>query len=101
MLCLVLVAAAAAISPETKAPAPVPSMQVQHAKPDEATIAEAMRLLDTDGFDEGAVRSADLAVGVLLASMVEGIQKRFGEEAPQDLVEQLRTTIHDFTISKM
>jgi hypothetical protein len=60
-----------------------------------------MRLLDVDGFDESAMRSTDLMIGVSLAGMVEGIQKQLGEETPQDLVDQLRTTIHDFTISTM
>lgn len=71
------------------------------AKPDEATVAEAIKLLDTDQFDEQTIRSADLTIGVMLASMIDGLQKRTGGQVPQDLVLQLRTTIHDFTISKM
>jgi len=100
MLSLLFVAAAAVVPAPSASVATAPAA-VRVAKPDEATVAEAIRLLDTDGFDESAVRSADLAVGVLLASMVERIQKRYGEQAPLDLVEQLKTTIHDFTISKM
>ena len=100
MLHFLFLAAATAISPAEPSPT-TPAEAAQAAKPDGATIAEAIRLLDTDDFDKNAVRSADLAVGVLLASMVEGIQKRYGEEAPLELVEQLRATIHDFTIAKM
>lgn len=100
MLHFLFLAAATAIPPAAPSPT-APAVAAHAAKPDKATIAEAIRLLDTDDFDENAVRSADLAVGVLLASMVEGIQKQYGEEAPLELVEQLRATIHDFTIAKM
>jgi DNA-binding transcriptional MerR regulator len=100
MLHLLFLAAATAIPPAAPS-AKAPAVAAQSAKLDGATIAEAIRLLDTDDFDKNAIRSADLAVGVLLASMVDGLQKRYSEEAPHELVEQLRATIHDFTIAKM
>lgn len=67
-------------------------------KPDLATVAEAVRLLDTDGFDEDAVRSTELITGVQLAAMVDQLQKQFGDTVPADFVDQLRTTVHDHVL---
>jgi len=69
--------------------------------PDEATVTEAVRLLDADGFDENAMRSTELMIGVSLAAMVEALQRQFGDKAPQDLVEQVKTTIHDHAMATM
>jgi hypothetical protein len=71
------------------------------SKPDEATVAEAIRLLDTDGFDESAMRSIDLTMGIVLAGMVDQLHKQYGDALPSDFVEQLRTTIHDYAVATM
>jgi hypothetical protein len=97
MLFLFLAAAAAPASATSLPSSPT----VQVAKPDAATVAEAMRLLDTDGFDENAIHSTDLVMGISLAAMVDQLHKQFGDALPEDFVEQLRTTIHDYAMATM
>lgn len=100
MFHLLAAAAAAAASPPAAVPrAPAPAAQA--TKPDEATVAEAIRLLDTDKFDESAMRSTDLVMGVILAGMVDGLHKQYGDELPADFVDQLRTTVHDYAVETM
>ena len=93
-LALIASAATLAASPVAVAPA------AAAAKPDEATVAEAIRLLDIDGFDDEATRTTELAVGVQLAALVDQIQKQFGDAIPADFVEQLRTTVHDHVLGR-
>lgn len=94
MLFLFLAALAAPASSVSAPP-------VQIAKPNRAAVAEAIRLLDADGFDEAAMRSTDLMLGVELAAMVDQLQKQYGDGLPSDFVEQLRTTIHDHAMATM
>lgn len=79
----------------------IPPVAPQAAKPDPATVAEAVRLLDADEFDKTAVRSTELMVGLSLANMVSQMQKMYGDKMPADLVGQVRTVIHDYAMSTM
>jgi len=91
--------AAAAAAPAAHAPPPVVS--VQTPKVDSAALAEAIRLLDADGFEESLMRSTDLMVGLTLSGMVENLHKEFGDDVPDDFVEQLRTLIRDHAMTTM
>lgn len=82
--------ALAAAPPSTPAP-----------KPDEATVAEAVRLLDADGFDESIMRSTELTVGMSTAGMTAQLQKQFGDALPSDLMDQVRSTMHDHAMTTM
>ena len=86
---LIASAAALAASPLSGAPAGTAS------KPDEATVAEAIRLLDVDGFDEEATRTTELMIGLQLAALVDQVQKQFGDTVPADFLEELRKAVHD------
>jgi hypothetical protein len=101
MLQLFVVVAAAAASPAGMSAHPATSAAIHAGKPDEATVGEAIRLLDGDGFDENAMRSIDLVMGVTMAGMVDQLHKRYGDQLPGDLVEQLRTTVHDYAVDTM
>lgn len=81
--------------------AQTPGPTIVAVQPDPARVAAATRLLDADDFENQTIRSSELSVGLLLAAMVEGIRKRSGEQVPADLTEQVRKTIHDFTLTKM
>lgn len=101
MLAIGVGAALYCAAPAIAAPTPASPLKPQTAsasKPDESTIAEAVRLLDTDGFDDSAMHSVDLTIGLVLAGMVDQLQKQFGDALPADFVEQLRTTIHDHAL---
>jgi hypothetical protein len=100
MLQFVLAAAAAAATPaNVSAPAPPTTGHV--VKPDDATVAEAIQLLNVEKFDETAMHSIDLVMGVILAGMVDGLHKQYGDDLPGDFVDQLRTTIHDYAVETM
>lgn len=96
-----LVAATVASTPVFQPPKPSQAPAARTSKPDPATVAEAIRLLDADQFDDNAMRSIDLVMGVVLAGMVDGLHKQYGDTLPDDFVEQLRTTIHDYAVAVM
>ena len=99
MFYLAFLAAAAAASGSAPTPAPTPVVSVQAARPDPAAVAEATRMLDEQQFEENLIRSTNLMMGVSLASMVEQLNKQFGKDLPQDLVDQLRTMIQDHAMA--
>ncbi|MGZ2412136.1 hypothetical protein ACUXST_001557 [Sphingomonas sp. F9_3S_D5_B_2] len=109
LLFLVSAAISAAARPSlltATAAAPAAS-SVRHANakgaphPDEATIAEAMRYLDLVEFEKNALRSTELTLGASFAAMADALHKRFGDKVPEDLLEQMRITVHDHALTAM
>jgi hypothetical protein len=93
---MVLAAGSQALAPARAVP---PTAEA--SKPDEATVAEAVRLLDVDGFDDDMMHSTDLVMGVSLAAMVDQMHKQYGDALPADFMDQLRRTIHDHAMATM
>jgi hypothetical protein len=83
--------------------APAPASLVASTNPppavkaDSAALAEAIRLLDQEKFEEETVRSAEAAMELMLASMSSQIQRRTSEPVPEDFLEQLRQTMREHT----
>ena len=84
--------AAPAQSASVGSPAPA-------SKPSEAVVAAAIRLLDADHFDEEMVRATDLMMGVSIAAMVKQLREQFGDNLPEDLLEEVKTTVHDHAMA--
>lgn len=97
MLFLFLAAGSAlTAAPAQSAPAHSPA---RASKPNEPVVAAAIRLLDADRFDEEMVRATDLMMGVSIASMVKQLRNQFGDQLPEDLLEEVKTTVHDHAMA--
>lgn len=70
-------------------------------QPDPATVGEAMRYLDAADFEASVTRTSELVVGATLAAMVDNLHKRFGDQVPAELIDQLKTAIHDHAMKSM
>jgi hypothetical protein len=81
--------------PSPRPPAPLPPPAVRTAPVDPARVAEAIRLLDAEGFEEQSLRSADMALELMLASVTEQIQKRTSAPVPEDFLEKWQQTMRD------
>ena len=81
--------------PSPRPPAPSPPPAVRTAPVDPARVAEAIRLLDAEGFEEQSLRSADMALELMLASVTEQIQKRTSAPVPEDFLEKWQQTMRD------
>lgn len=88
-------------APQKPAQPPVAVVSVQQVPPDAATLAAAMHYLDAVQFEENAMRTVDLMVNASFASVVDGLQKQYGDAVPHDLVAQLHTAIHDHAVRTM
>jgi hypothetical protein len=64
-------------------------------------VKEALLLLDEGDFEGEAIRNADLALELGIASMIDQIQKKSGEKVPTDFVEKLRQIMRDHTSSTL
>ena len=89
-----LIALLAAMAAPAIAAPPTPPA-ISKAAVDPLAVAEALRLLDQEGFEEDAIRTANLSIELMLGSMVEQIQKASGETIPQDFVAKLKQTMTD------
>ena len=91
--------AAAPAKPVVVVDRPAPNAEPA-AQPDAATVAEAMRYLDSVDFDGNAVRTTELVVGTSLAAMVEGLRKQVGD-VPDDLINQVKAAVHDHAMKAL
>ena len=73
------------IAPAAEAVAPV----------DPARLAEAVSLLDAEGFEQNVLRSSEMTLEASLAGMTEQLEKMLGDAVPVELVAQLRQAIRD------
>lgn len=94
---IVFLAALAAPAP----PAPIRAPAPAQAAVDPAAVKEALLLLDEGDFEGEAIRNADLALELGIASMIDQIQKKSGEKVPADFVEKLRQIMRDHTSSTL
>ena len=86
------------------APTPqiIASEPVEQVAPvDPATLAEAVRLLDAEGFEQEAVRSSELGLEAGMAAMTEQIQKTLGDSVPADFLAQLRQIMRDHSMATL
>lgn len=86
-----LLAVVAAPTPTIVSAAPVE----QAAAVDPATLAEAVRLLDAEGFDQEAIRSSELGLEAGMAAMTEQIHKTLGDSVPAEFLAELRQIMRD------
>lgn len=93
---VLFLAALAAAAPSAQSPSPAPST-AKTAPVDPAAVAEALLLIEQEGFEEESIRSADTALELSLAAMADQIQKKTGEPVPADFYEQLRQLLRDHT----
>lgn len=70
-------------------------------QPDPATVAEAMRYLDAGQFDANAMRVTELMMGASTAAMEDSLHKQFGENVPEELINQVKTALHDHAMQTM
>lgn len=89
--------ALAAPQPPAAPPAPV----AQTAAVDPATLAEALGLLDSQGFEEDALRLSELGLEAAMASMTEQLHKTLGDALPADFIEQMRQVMRDHMRTNM
>jgi hypothetical protein len=94
----VFLAAGSALTAAPAQSAPVHS-PAQVSKPNDAVVAAAIRLLDADHFDEEMVRATDLMMGVSIAAMVKQLRDQFGDKLPEDLLDEVKTTVHDHAMA--
>ena len=80
---------------------PAPPAAAQAAPADPATLAEAIRLLDAEGFEEGILRSTEMHLELVLAAMTEQIQQQTKEAVPEDLLEQVRQAVREHSDSML
>jgi hypothetical protein len=95
MILLLLSALAAAAQPAPGAP--TPPLAAKPSPADPATVAEAMLLIEQEGFEEETIRTADTGLELSLAAMADQIQKKTGEAVPEDFYAQLRQLLRDHT----
>ena len=86
-----LIALAPPSSPPS-APSPPPAAR---APVDPARVAEAIRLLDAEGFEQETLRAAEMGLELMLASLTEQIQKRTSEPIPEEFLKKWRQTMRD------
>lgn len=86
-----LLAVVAAPTPTIVSAAPVE----QVAPVDPAALAEAVRLLDAEGFDQEAIRSSELGLEAAMAAMTEQIHKSLGDSVPAEFLAELRQIMRD------
>lgn len=96
MLIVPLAVALAVQAAPAPSPAP-PESSVRAADP--ATIAEAVRLLDAEGFEQELLRSASTATEMMVASMASSLQKQTGQPLPEDFLKELRQIFLDHSAS--
>lgn len=89
--------ALAASAPPASAQIPAPA----NVAADPAAVEQAILLLDEGDFEGEAIRNADLALELGLASMIDQIQKKAGEPVPADFLEKLRQIMRDHTSSTL
>jgi len=95
LVALMAASAPAGLPPAATAPA------VQPAPIDSARIAEALRLLDAQGFEQQVLDSSQMALEVMLAAMTEQIQKQTSAPVQEDFLEKLRQTMRDHSSATM
>jgi hypothetical protein len=83
------------------APPQQPGPASEAVPTDPATVAEAMRLLDEQGFEEQVLTSTQMSLEASMAGMTELIQKRLGEAVPEDFLGRLRQVMRDHTSETM
>lgn len=96
-----LIAFAAALLAPAAPAVSAPPAASSSAAVDPAAIAEAMRLLDQEGFEDQVLQSSEMTLDLLLASMASDIQRRSGEPVPEDLFKELEQTIRDHASSTL
>lgn len=96
-----MLASGAVGSPRERVRPPVPVVSVQQVQPDAATLDAAMHYLDAVQFEANSMRTVDLVVNASFASVVEGLQKRYGDAVPQDLLEQLHAALQGHALKTM
>ena len=89
---IAFLAALAAAAPTASPALPLPATGAQA---DPAAVAEALHLMEEEGFEEEALRTSEMTLELVMATMAEQIQKRTNEPIPADFLAQLQTTIRD------
>ena len=89
---LAAIVALIALAPPTSPP---PAPVIQAAPVDPARVAEAIRLLDAQGFEKESLQTAEMGLELMLASLTEQIQKRTSEPVPEDFLQKWRQTMRD------
>ena len=90
MISLLILALLVAPEPIKAIPAPVAEVAI-----DPARLAEAVRLLDAEGFEANVLRSSELELEAALAGMTEQLQKMLGDAIPVNLLADMRQTMRD------
>lgn len=80
---------------------PVTVAPVAQTAVDAATLAEALRLLDSQGFDEEALRSSELGLEAGMAAMTEQLHKTLGDALPAEFVAQMREVMREHMRTNM
>jgi predicted N-acetyltransferase YhbS len=91
-------AAAVAAAPAAAVPA-APSAAVAPA--DAGRMAEAVRMLDAQGFEEQTREASELTMEALLVGITEMVQKQMNGEAPAELLATLKQTIRNHNSAMM
>jgi hypothetical protein len=89
---IAVVAAFLAFAPAAAVAAPPGTVE---APADGAALAEALRFLEQEGFEEEVIRSSENTLNLMLAAFTSQIQKNAEEPVPEDLLETLRQTMRD------
>jgi hypothetical protein len=91
---LAAIVALIALAPPSAPPA-APAPAVQAASVDPARVAEAIRLLDAQGFEQESLRTGEMALELMLASLTQQIQKQTRQPLPEEFLEKWRQTMRD------
>ena len=91
----------AVLAAPAPAATPHPPVVIVTPKPDPALVAEAVRLLDAENFDEDAMHSAEVVLEAELATMTEQIHKMTAGPVPEDFLQQMRQILRDHSTATM
>jgi hypothetical protein len=93
---LASLATTAAVAPPAAAPAAVQSVTT-----DPETIAEALKFLEAEGFEEEITSASELSLEAAMVPMTAQIQQLTGGQAPNELIEEMRKVMREHSRSTL